>query len=86
MSFWSESDFIPGIHLLLLLLLLCSCAPATPSHSKHGFAPIYWLLFCLILSARQSSMQSLASLCTLLSFLFAAQADVVQRFEVAVFI
>lgn len=35
-----------------------------------------------VLSAPQSSMQSLVSLCALLSFLSAAQADVVQRFEV----
>lgn len=47
MSFWSESDFIPGIHLLFLFLLLCSCAPVTPFHSKHVFTHIYWLLFWL---------------------------------------
>lgn len=47
MSFWSESNFIPGICLLFLLLLLCSCAPVTPFHSKHGFTPIDWLLFWL---------------------------------------
>lgn len=80
--FWSETNFIPGIHLQYLVFLLCSCVPMTPFDSKHVFRHIYWLLFwlCSAVNSPACKAWSPCALCSLFSLLLKQMLWSISRF------